>query len=465
MENNRALARLREERDMAFGDTCPPRDLNTLTYNEVHGLADETPYTYGEITRHVKSWQRTQPCVEFREVVARNGDTFTCEAIYYQGPTSPPYIPETTPSLTAAAAAHIQEVLASPPTTATEIELPELPSDQEELVQYYLDKQRNEEPLRIEVSPAINPEDFRVEFPEEEPAPNDPGQDMSHIQLTALLSETDIYGDPVEEVETTEQAHSSEPLPTPPPVDNCPSGFAMIQHQPFQHHAHPVAPCSHIIELVRVFLPRSPSLEFTPMPPLIRKPAQNLTKLKCLNALFKASHSLFKAFKALFSKQLALNKALRHLSKLKSCATLLMLPIDPEEILGWMKNSTLLQELNNETKGKDSHAYLDLYTDIRTLAKHMNQINNEVLDLNDILKTTKETVERLEKRLKTVMAHKQVLLDQSKQLFQKFQNFLPIEQLRQYFSHPHGFQWNPVDSTKIQWNPLDSIIPKIKLFI
>jgi len=90
----------------------------------------------------------------------------------------------------------------------------------------------------------------------------------------------------------------------------------------------------------------------------------------------------------------------------------------------------LLQELNNETKGKDSHAYLNLYTDIRTLAKCMNQINNEVLDVNDALKTTKETVERLEKRLKTVTAHKQVLLDQSEQLFQKFQNFLPIEQLR-----------------------------------
>ena len=25
----------------------------------------------------------------------------------------------------------------------------------------------------------------------------------------------------------------------------------------------------------------------------------------------------------------------------------------------------------------------------------------------------------------------------------------------QYFPHPHGFQWNAVDSIKIQWNPLD----------
>jgi len=94
MENDRALVRLREECDMVFGDTHPPRDINMLTYNKVHGLTDETPCTYGEITRHVESWQRTQPCVEFCKVVARDGETFTCEAIYYQGPTSPPYIPE-----------------------------------------------------------------------------------------------------------------------------------------------------------------------------------------------------------------------------------------------------------------------------------------------------------------------------------------------------------------------------------
>ena len=49
MENDHALARLREERDTAFGDTRPPCDINTLTYNKVHGLADETPCTYGEI--------------------------------------------------------------------------------------------------------------------------------------------------------------------------------------------------------------------------------------------------------------------------------------------------------------------------------------------------------------------------------------------------------------------------------
>jgi len=45
----------------------------------------------------------------------------------------------------------------------------------------------------------------------------------------------------------------------------------------------------------------------------------------------------------------------------------------------------LLQELNQETKGKDSHAYLDLYTNIRTLANCMNQINNEILDVKDIV--------------------------------------------------------------------------------
>jgi len=76
-----------------------------------------------------------------------------------------------------------------------------------------------------------------------------------------------------------------------------------------------------------------------------------------------------------------------------------------------MENSTLLQELNNETKGKDSHAYLNLYTDIRTLANRMNQINNEILDVKDTLKNTKEEVERLEKCLKVVSVHKQVLVD------------------------------------------------------
>jgi len=366
MENDHALARLREERDTAFGDTRPPCDINTLTYNKVHGLADETPCTYGEIAWHVESWQRTQPHVEFHEVVACDGETFTRKAIYYQGSSSPPYIPETTLSLTTATATCIQEVLTSPPTTIAEIDSPELPTDQEELIQYYLDKQRNEEPLQIEAPPAINPEDFRVEFPKEEPAPNDPGQDMSPIQLAAPLPETDIYGDPVEETEVTERAHSPEPLPTLPPINNRPSGFAMLQHQPCQHHAHPVTPCSHI-ELVWVFLPRIPSLEFTPTPPL---------------------------------------------------------PINPEKILGWMENSTLLQELNNETKGKDSHTYLDLYTNIRTLANHMNQINNEILDVKDTLKNAKKEVERPEKRFKVVSAHKQ-----SKQLFWKFQNFLPVKQL------------------------------------
>jgi len=95
-----------------------------------------------------------------------------------------------------------------------------------------------------------------------------------------------------------------------------------------------------------------------------------------------------------------------------------------------MENSTLLQELNNETKGKDSHAYLDLYMDICTLANRMNQSNNEILDVKDTLKNTKKEVERLEKHLKVVSAHKQVPVDQSEQLFRKFKNFLPVEQLR-----------------------------------
>jgi len=232
------------------------------------------------------------------------------------------------------------------------------------------------------VPPAINPEDFRVEFPKEEPAPNDPGQDMSPVQLAApLLPETDIYGDPIEETEVTERAHSPEPLPTPLRIiDTRPSGFTMLQHQSCQHHAHPAAPCSHI-EPVRVFVPRTLSLEFTPTPPL---------------------------------------------------------PSDPEKILRWMENATLLQELNNKTKGKHSHAYLDLYSDICTLANRMNQINNEILDVKDTLKNTKEEVERLEKRLKVVSTHKQVLIDQSEQLFWKFQNFLPVEQLRR--DAPQFFQ-------------------------
>jgi len=50
-EDAHAPTRLREERDAAFGDTRPPRDINMLTYNELHGLADEVPHTYGEITR------------------------------------------------------------------------------------------------------------------------------------------------------------------------------------------------------------------------------------------------------------------------------------------------------------------------------------------------------------------------------------------------------------------------------
>jgi len=213
-EGAHALARLREECDMAFGDTRPPCNINMLTYNKVHGLADETPRTYGEIARHVESWQRTQPRVEFRKVVARDGETFTREAIYYQGPSSPPYIPKTTPSLTPKAAAHIKEVLRSSPPTNDSSESSERPSDPDELIGYYLNKHRKAEALQIEAPPTINPEDFRVKFPEEESAPNDPGQDMSLVQLAAPLPETDIYGDPVEET-VTEQAHSPKPLPTP----------------------------------------------------------------------------------------------------------------------------------------------------------------------------------------------------------------------------------------------------------
>jgi len=215
MEGACALARLRDERDVVFGNTCPPCDINMLTYAEVRGLADETPRTYGEINWHVKNWQRTQPRVEFCD-----GETFTHEAIYYQGPSSPPYIPETTPSLTAAAAARIQEVLWSLPPTDDNSESSERPSDPNELVEYYLDKHRKAEALQIEAPPAINPEDFWVKFPKEEPAPNDPGQDMSPVQLAAPLPETDIYGDPVKETEVTERAHSPEPLPTPPPINN-----------------------------------------------------------------------------------------------------------------------------------------------------------------------------------------------------------------------------------------------------
>jgi len=44
--------------------------------------------------------------------------------------------------------------------------------------------------------------------------------------------------------------------------------------------------------------------------------------------------------------------------------------------------------------------------DICTLANHMNKINNEILDVKDTLKNTKEEVKRLEKCLKVVSAHK-----------------------------------------------------------
>jgi len=190
---------------------------------------------------------------------------------------------------------------------------------------------------------------------------------MSPVQLAAPLPETDIYGDPIKETEVTEQAHLPEPLPTPPPIDTRPSSFAMLQHQPCQHHAHPITPCSHN-KPVQAFVPRTSSLEFTPTPPL---------------------------------------------------------PIDPEKILRWMENAMLLQELNNETKGKDSHTYLNLYTDIHTLANRMNQINNEILDVKDTLKNTKEEVERLEKHLKVVSAHKQVLLTKASSCFRSFRTSSP----------------------------------------
>jgi len=380
-QGSQAMARLQEEEDMVFGCLPPPRDINELTVDEVRELTDEVPRSYGEITRHVQNWRRGQSRAEFREIVARDGETYTRKAIYYQGPTSPPYIPETMPSLTPEAAACIQENLRSPPPTDIQSESSERPSDPEELIEYYLDKHRKAEALQIEAPPAINPEDFRIEFPEEEPTPNDPRQDMSPVQLAASLPETDIYSDPVEETEVTECAHSPDPLPTLPRiVDTRPSGFTMLQHQPCQHHAHPIAPCSPVM-LSRPLFPRIPTLEYALTPPL---------------------------------------------------------PIDPEKVLGWLENATLLQELNNETKGKDSHAYLDLYSDIRTLANRMNQINNEILDVKDTLKNTKEEVERLEKRLKVVSTHKQVLVDQSEQLFWKFQNFLPVEQL--HCDAPQFFQ-------------------------
>jgi len=108
------------------------------------------------------------------------------------------------PSLTPEAATRIQEILQSPPPTDNNSKSSERPSDPNELVEYYLNKHRKAEALQIEAPPAINPEDFRVEFPKEEPAPNDPRQDMSPVQLAAPLPETDIYGDPIEETEVME---------------------------------------------------------------------------------------------------------------------------------------------------------------------------------------------------------------------------------------------------------------------
>jgi len=203
-QNTQALVRLREEEEMAFGRLPQPRDINELTVAEVRELADEVPRSYGEIARHVRNWRGNQSHAEFREIVARDGETYTREAIYYQGPTSPPYIPETTPSLTPEATARISEVLHSPPPTDIQSESSDKPSDPEELIEYYLEKQYKAEALQIEAPPAINPEDFRVEFPEEEPAPNDPGQDISPVQLAVPLPETDIYGNPIEETEVTE---------------------------------------------------------------------------------------------------------------------------------------------------------------------------------------------------------------------------------------------------------------------
>ena len=168
-QNTQALTRLREEEDMAFGHLAPPRDINELTIAEVRELTDEVPRSYGEIACHVRNWQGNQSHAEFHEIVARDGETYTHEAIYYQGPTSPPYIPETTLSLTPEAAARIRETLQSPPPTDIQSESSNKPSDPEELIEYYLNKQYKAEALQIEAPPAINPEDFRVEFPEEEP--------------------------------------------------------------------------------------------------------------------------------------------------------------------------------------------------------------------------------------------------------------------------------------------------------
>jgi len=82
-QGSQALTRLREEEDMAFGRLPPLRDINELTIAEVRELADEVPRTYGEITRHVHNWQGNQSRAEFREIVARDGETYTREAIYY----------------------------------------------------------------------------------------------------------------------------------------------------------------------------------------------------------------------------------------------------------------------------------------------------------------------------------------------------------------------------------------------
>ncbi len=136
------LHRLQDEQLASRGEILPTRDQpSSLSLMEINAMfATSFPRaTQADLTRMVEQWRRTQRLVTFRETRTVR------EADVYLGPSSPPYIPETTPSLgplaieeidTAAAEEAEAVRLVTPPASITE----SLERPSEELIQFYYDK-------------------------------------------------------------------------------------------------------------------------------------------------------------------------------------------------------------------------------------------------------------------------------------------------------------------------------------
>src|SRR5467141_3289467 len=98
--NHNEVARLQEEQSSALGNVHPIPNRITPTFEEIR-LAFEDMHprsSYEDIDQMVETWKKQIHGVEIRKTVTREAVFYGSSDPVYQGPSSPGYLLETTPS-------------------------------------------------------------------------------------------------------------------------------------------------------------------------------------------------------------------------------------------------------------------------------------------------------------------------------------------------------------------------------